>query len=240
MFAQQLRLLGAEAIEFPTIATVAPDSYLTLDDALERLQAFDWIVFTSATGVEAFIERLRVRAVDIRLAARARIAAIGPATAARLRHYGLSVAAQPREYRAEALAEALEQQAIAGARILIPRAQVAREILPQLLRKQGAQEVVVAPAYKTITPSYAGLERIRRLVQAGAIDLVAFTSSSTVVNFQAMLDVQISDLKAAAIGPITAASARARGFEVVASTTEYTIDGLLDAIVGYFNNAPRG
>jgi len=235
VFAKRLRQLGAEAIEFPTIATEAPDSYLQLDAAIGRIQTFDWIVFTSATGVEAFTERLRILGVDIRAAAGARIAAIGPATAARLRHYGLKVAALPHEYRAEALIEALGEQAIEGARILIPRAQVAREILPQLLHKKGAKEVVVAPAYKTMTPRHADIVRMRELVSAGEIDLVTFTSSSTVTNFQVMLGVKITGLKAAAIGPITAEAARTGGFDVVASPAAYTVDSLLDAILEHFN-----
>ena len=234
-FATRLRQLGAEAIEFPTIETVPPDSYLQLDGAIGRIQTFDWIVFTSATGVEAFIERLRILEADIRAAAGARIAAIGPATAARLRHYGLKVAAVPTEYRAEALIEALTERAIAGARILIPRAQIAREILPQLLHKKGAEEVLVAAAYKTVTPYGADAERMRKLIRAGAIDLVTFTSSSTVNNFQAMLGVQINGLKAAAIGPITAETATMSGFDVVITPTAYTVDSLIDAMLRYYH-----
>ena len=236
VFAKRLRQLGAEAIEFPTIETEAPDSYLQLDAAIGRIQTFDWIVFTSATGVEAFIERLRILGVDIRAAAGARIAAIGPATAAWLRHYSLNVAVVPSEYRAEALIEALGKQAVEGARILIPRAQVAREILPQLLGENGAKEVVVAPAYKTVIPHHADIERMRQLIRTGAIDLVTFTSSSTVANFQTMLGIQITGLKAAVIGPITAHTARTSGFDVVASPTSYTVDSLLDAILEHFHH----
>jgi uroporphyrinogen III methyltransferase/synthase len=234
-FAKRFRELGAEAIEFPTIAAEAPDNYLQLDAAIGRIRTFDWIIFTSATGVGAFLERLRFLQVDIREAAGTRLAAIGPATAARLGHYGLQVAAVPGEYRAEALIEALSERAIAGARILIPRAQIAREILPQMLREKGAKEVVVAPAYKTVTPPHADLERMRQLVRSGAIDLAIFTSSSTVTNFQTMLDIRIAGLKAAVIGPITAATASTHGLDVVVSSGEYTVDGLLDAILRYFH-----
>jgi uroporphyrinogen III methyltransferase / synthase len=232
-FASQLRQLGAEAIEFPTIATIAPDNYSALDTAIGRIRSFDWIVFTSATGVEAFLERLRKLNVDIRTAD-ARIAAIGPATAARLRHYALTVSAIPHEYRAEAIIDALGERAIAGARILIPRAQIAREILPRHLREKGAREVVVAPAYRTVAPQNADVERIRQLIAAGAIDLVTFTSSSTVNHFRAMLGEEITGLKAATIGPITAETARATGFNVVVSPDKYTVDSLLDAILRYF------
>jgi uroporphyrinogen III methyltransferase / synthase len=239
VFAKRLRQLGAEAIEFPTIESRAPDSYLQLDVAIGRIQTFDWIVFTSVTGVDAFIERLRTLGVDIRAAVGARVAAIGPATAARLRHYGLKIASIPAEYRAEALIEALGAQAIEGARILIPRAQVAREVLTQLLLEKGAREVVVAPAYKTVIPHHADIERVRQLISAGAIDLVTFTSSSTVTNFQAMLEGNITGLKAAAIGPITAQTARAGGFDVVVSPAAYTVDSLIDAILRHFHHDAR-
>ena len=106
-FARELRALGAEAIEFPTIATVAADSYATLDPSIARLDAFDWIIFTSATGVEAFIGRLKTLQKDIRAMGAARLAAIGPATAAALKEYALLVDAMPSEYRGEAIIEAI-------------------------------------------------------------------------------------------------------------------------------------
>jgi uroporphyrinogen III methyltransferase / synthase len=234
-FAKRLRALGAEAIEFPTIETVPPDSYDTLDYTISRIESFDWIVFSSATAVEALVERLRSLDVDIRAAAGASLAAIGPATAARLRHYALKVAAMPSEYRAEAIVAALGDRAIAGARFLLPRAQVARETLPQLLREKGAREVIVAPAYQTVIPQTSDVARVRQLTDAGAIDLVTFTSSSTVRNFRAMLGRGLNGQKAAVIGPITAATAHASGFEVVASAAEFTVEGLMGAILEHFH-----
>ncbi|HKV56191.1 MAG TPA: uroporphyrinogen-III C-methyltransferase [Candidatus Binataceae bacterium] len=238
--ARRLRALGAEAIEFPVIETAAPDSYATLDAALARLNSFNWVVFTSATGVDAFIERLRQLGLDIRAAAGASLAAIGPATAGRLAHHALNVVATPREYRAEAIVEAIGEGAIAGARFLIPRAQVAREVLPQMLREKGAAEVVVAPAYQTIVPRNSDAERIRILAAAGAIDLVTFTSSSTVTNFRAMVGIAAAGLKVAVIGPISQETARTNGFEVVASAEEYTVDGLTSAIMRYFQPGAPG
>src|SRR5579875_50902 len=235
-FATRLRHLGAEAIEFPTIATEPPDSYAQLDAAIGRIQSFDWIIFTSATGVDAFVDRLRNLKIDIRATSGARIAAIGPATAARLVDYGLTVAARPDEYRAEALAATLGPGNIAGARILIPRAQVAREILTRLLYANGAKEVLVAPAYKTVIPGNANLERMRQLVRNRAIDLVTFASSSAVRNFCAMVGERVEGVTAAAIGPITAATARAHGFDLVVSSPEYTVDGLLATILKYFRS----
>lgn len=233
-FACELRALGAEVTEFPTIEIVAPDSYAAIDEALARLDAFDWIIFTSATGVEHFIARIRERGTDARTMDGAKIAAIGPATAARLDAEGFSVAALPAEYRAEAIVDAIGAERIRGARILIPRAQVAREILPAMLREAGAREVVVAPAYKTVTAADAPVERVRALAATREIDLVAFTSSSTVTNFCAMVGEAASGLKAAAIGPITAASARDAGLKVVVLSHTYTVTALIEAIRDYF------
>ena len=238
LFARELRALGAEALEFPTIETVAPDSYATLDAQIVRLDSFDWIIFTSATGVEAFVQRLRTLGKDIRAMGKARIAAIGPATAEAMKHYAIIVDAIPTEYRAEAIIDAIGLDKIRGARILIPRAQVAREVLPQLLHERGAAEVVVAPAYKTIVPSRGALDRMREYLSAGGYDLIAFTSSSTASNFVEIAGKPNPGTKAAAIGPITAATADKLGFEVVVKPREYTIPALAAAIRDYFASQP--
>jgi uroporphyrinogen III methyltransferase/synthase len=137
----------------------------------------------------------------------------------------------PSEYRAEALIGAIGEAKIRGARMLIPRAQVAREILPELLLEAGAREVVVAPAYQTVKPADAPVDRIRELITAKAIDLVTFTSSSTVTNFCELVGGSSHGLKAAVIGPITAETARTHGFNVVICSDEYTIDALTAAVV---------
>jgi uroporphyrinogen III methyltransferase/synthase len=234
-FAAKLRTLGAETIEFPTIVIAPPSSFATLDDALARLAAFDWIIFTSATGVDAFVQRIRALGRDLRELGATSIAAIGPATADRLSRFALKTAAMPTEFRAEAVIGAIGEQKISGARILIPRAQVAREILPETLREKGAREVVVAPAYRTIRPSGADSARIRELANAGMIDLVAFTSSSTVTNFCELLQPPPRGLKAAVIGPITGETARQHGLEVAVCPGRYTSDALIAAIVEYLH-----
>jgi uroporphyrinogen III methyltransferase / synthase len=233
-FATALRRLGAEVVEFPTIETAPPSSYTTLDRAIKRIDTFDWIIFTSAMGVESFIERLKSRGLDIRRLGGASIAAIGPATAARLDEYALRVAAVPDEYRAEEIVSAIGLKRIRGKRFLIPRAEVAREALPEILRSKGAKEVVVASAYRTVKPKGAPIARMRELMAAGAIDLVTFTSSSTVTNFCELLGTSRKGIKAAAIGPITATTAGERGFEVVVTPKEYTIDALTTAIRDYY------
>jgi uroporphyrinogen III methyltransferase / synthase len=236
-FSVGLRALGAEVIEFPTIRTVAPDSYEVIDRALSELGLFDWVIFTSATGVDGFIARLKTLGRDIRELAGASLGAIGPATARHLADHALKVAATPTEYRAEAILDAIGEDRIRGARFLIPRAQVAREALPRLLREKGAREVVVAPAYKTVKPDGAAAQWVRSAI--GTVDLVAFTSSNTVNNFCDLIGPDLPKrMKAAVIGPITDDTARARGFEVVVRPQEYTIPALTAAIAAYFRAGP--
>jgi uroporphyrinogen III methyltransferase/synthase len=233
-FATLLRRLGAEVVEFPTIETASPKSYAALDRSIRRIDSFDWIIFTSAMGVESFVERMKSRGRDIRELGHASIAAIGPATASRVADYALKVAAVPDEYRAEEIVSAIGTRQISGKRFLIPRAEVAREAMPQILRDKGAREVVVAPAYRTIKPKGAQIERMRELIASGEIDLVTFTSSSTVTNFCELIGMSGKGISAAAIGPITAATAEELGFGVVVKPREYTIEALTEAIGEYF------
>ncbi|MGH7864815.1 MAG: uroporphyrinogen-III C-methyltransferase [Candidatus Binataceae bacterium] len=232
--ARELRALGADAIEFPTIEAVAPDSFAQLDSAIARLGDFDWILFTSARGVDGFMARVRERGHDIREAARASIGAIGPATAACVEQYALQVAVMPSEYRAEAIVPALGPGRIKGKTFLVARAQDAREVLPEMLRAQGAAAVVIAPTYRTVLPAGAAVEKIRDQVLADAPDLVVFTSSSTVSNYCALMGRAGDGQKAAVIGPITEKTALEHGFSVVAKPDEYTIAALTDAIRGHF------
>jgi len=238
-FAAKIRALGGEAIEFPTIESAPPSSYEILDRAIAEIGSFDWIIFSSVNGVDHFVDRIRTTGHDLRSMRNAAIAAIGPITADRVRHYALTVAAMPAEYRAEAVVEAIGTERTAGARILLPRAEVAREALPELLRQRGAREVVVAPTYRTVIPADTEVERMRQLVTGGLIDLVTFTSSSTVTNFAAMTGVPTAGIKVAAIGPITAKTARELGFDVVVAPTVYTVDALIDAITEYYAGAAR-
>jgi uroporphyrinogen III methyltransferase/synthase len=234
-FATMLRELGADIIEFPTIELAPPDDgYSVLDRALGRLDSFDWVIFTSANGVDAVLARMRLCGIGFSALARRRIAAIGPATAKRLETAGFRVAALPREYRAEEIVPAIGMEAISGARFLIPRAQVAREVLPAILRERGAAEVLVAPAYRTVTPSTDDANAMAQWLTEGTIDLVTFTSSSTVDNFVALVRKIPHGMRAAVIGPITADTARRHGFEVVVCPKDYTIPALAQAIADYF------
>ena len=169
------------------------------------------------------------------------MAAIGPATAERLEEVGLRVDVVPGEYRAEALIEAIDDGSLAGKRVLIPRARVAREILPEKLREAGA-EVVVPPAYESV-PSSAGIEELSMRLRAGEVDCVTFTASSTVENFVGAFGDEeavrlLSGTLVVCIGPITAGTARERGLRVDAEAAEYTIPGLVEAVTNLLAGDP--
>ncbi len=232
----ELEKLGAEVHEFPTIEIGPPEDFGPLDAAIRDLDSFGLIVFTSVNGVEAFLKRLQHHGLDLRAVPRdAKVAAIGPATAERIERAGLRVDVVPEEYRAEALIEALGAHPLAGERVLIPRAKVAREILPEKLREAGA-EVVVPPAYESV-PSSEGKEELSLRLQTGEIDCVTFTASSTVENFVGAFGAEeaarlLSETRVACIGPITADTARKHGLRVDAVAREYTIPGLVEAVTG--------
>ncbi|RMF23029.1 MAG: HemD protein, partial [Deltaproteobacteria bacterium] len=234
-FARALERLGAHVLLHPTIEIRPPSDDAPLEAALARLSSYDWLVLTSANGVERFFGALLERDHDIRELAGVQVAAIGPATAAAVRRRGLRVDAVPGEFRAEALLEAIG--AVDGKRILLARALVAREVLPDELRKRGA-EVDVVPVYETIVPE--GASTLSALEDA---DLVTFTSSSTVSNFLraggAEARALLERVAIAAIGPITAETIRQEGFEVAVMPREYTIAALTGAIADYFANRKR-
>jgi len=238
----ELERLGAEVLEFPTIEVRPPEDLGPLDAAIHDLDSFDWLVFTSVNGVEAFVERLGRHGLDLRAAPRgAKIAAIGPATAERVREAGLRVDVVPREFRAEALIEELAAGGLAGEKVLIPRARVAREILPEKLREFGF-EVVVPPAYESVLASERKDELARRL-EAGEVDCVTFTASSTVENFVGAFgegDARrlLGGTRVVCIGPITAETARGHGIRVDAEAGEYTILGLVEAVADLFAADP--
>ena len=233
---RDLEQLGAEVHEFPTIEITPPEDFGPLDAAIRDLDSFGLIVFTSVNGVESFFGRLRYHGLDLRAVPRdAKVAAIGPATAARIQGAGLRVDVVPEEYRAEALIEALGAHPLAGERVLIPRAKVAREVLPEKLREAGA-EVIVPPAYESV-PSSEGKEEVSLRLQSGEIDCVTFTASSTVENFVGAFGGReaarlLEGTRVACIGPITAGTARKHGIRVDAQAKEYTITGLIEAVTG--------
>lgn len=235
-FVELLEQEGAEIIQFPTIAVVPLESYERLDAALDELSAYDRLIFTSVNGVQYFFTRLYARKQDIRSLGQIRIAAIGPATAKAVEAVHLRVDAMPEEYRAEALIAVLGE--VKGQRILLPRAAEAREILPAELRAMGAQ-VDEIPVYQTVRPQAANTQELRGLLKQGKIDLITFTSSSTVRNFVALFPEEkmtelLNQTRIACIGPITADTAREFGLQVALQPRTYTIPAFAEAIVEYF------
>jgi uroporphyrinogen III methyltransferase/synthase len=235
-FIEALAEAGADVVPCPTIEIVPPPSWQPLDDALARLGTFDWVVFTSVNGVEKFFERLDVQGLDVRSLHHARLAAVGPETARAMSRRGLRADVMPREFRAEAVAAAMVAAGVAGRRVLLARAAVAREVLPDLLRAAGAAVEEVA-SYTTV-PARTDVSEIRRLLQHDAVALVTFTSSSTVRNFLALLGDDATALLArtaiGCIGPITADTVRAAGLCVALQPKHYTVAAFTDAIVAFF------
>ena len=229
-----LRALGAETIELPTIAIQDPQDWAPLDHAVRVAGGYDWIIFTSVNGVRKFMERMAAIGGDIRKLAATKLCAIGPATAAELGRRLLSVEKVPRQYRAEGVLEAFSGEALEGKRFLIPRAKVARDVLPEELRKRGAQ-VDVVEAYRTVAPPES-VERARVIFSRHKPTLIAFTSSSTVENLLRLLPPEegsayLQNVKVASIGPITSATLRRHGLAVDIEAREYTIPSLVEAIV---------
>ena len=237
-FAAQLEKLGAEVIAFPTIEIVPPLHWGDVDRAMDRLKSYDWIIFTSANGVTFFWQRLKERGKNLRLPSSLKVCAIGPATADRLKKKRASVHYIPKEFIAESILDGFEKMAITGKRILLARAKKARDVLPEGLRDLGAEVDVVA-VYRTIRPR-GGSKRLRRLLTEGKIDVIAFTSSSTVSHFAELLKNEdlrklLTGIAIACIGPVTARTAKEWGLKVRIQPKQYTIPGLTRAIAEYFN-----
>jgi uroporphyrinogen III methyltransferase/synthase len=236
-FVRALENLGAEAIEFPTIEIVPPESNDALDRALKNLAAYDWIIFTSVNGVGYFSARMTALKRDLAALKNIRVAAIGPETAKAVESLGVESEVVPEEFRAEAILEKLRPAEMRGKKILVPRAAEARDVLIETLRQWGATVDAVA-AYRTI-PARGDAGSMRALFERGAADMVTFTSSSTVKNFAALFaGVEARRLLAqtaiACIGPITQETAEEMGIRVDVVSKEYTIGGLTKAIVEYF------
>ena len=229
-----LARLGAAPIELPVIEVQELDTYEALDAALGRMTDFDWLVFTSANGMEAVRRRLATLGLDVRDLKGPRIAAIGPGTAAPLEQLGVRVDLVPERFIAESLAEALIAQGVAGRRVLIARALEAREVLPERLAEAGA-EVTVAPCYRTVPRAAAG-EEIRALLTEGKVDVVTFASSSAVEAFAACVGPEglaeaMRGVTVACIGPVTAETAQSSGLQVDVMPKEHTIPGLVAELV---------
>jgi len=233
-----LEAYGAEVVALPTIRLEPPDEWGPLDTAVRRLGDFDWVVFTSVNGVTAFEERLRLAGLDAGALAGRRVAAIGPETAEALRRRGVRPEIVPTEYRAEGLVAMLGPRVRPGSEVLLVRAAEARDVLPRELAVRGAR-VSVAPAYRTVTET-DGARQIVALLEARRVDVVTFTSSSTVRGLVALLPPDsihrlLDGVVLAAIGPITAATLAEHGLSAAVAPREYTVAALASAIAQHFD-----
>lgn len=232
--AAQLEALGAIPVLVPTIEIVPPASYAPLDAALDELESFDWILFTSANAVEVFEER-RNRSLQPR-----RIGVIGPATAKAVQGIGLQVDLVPPQYIAESLAEALIFEA-AGKRMLLIRAEQARDVLPETLASAGAQ-VTIAPAYRNQAPPES-IHLLQQLFSSSDSypDVITFTSASTARNLDDLLKaaevVLPEGIPLASIGPVTSLALRDLGYEPTIEAAESSLAGLTQAIQTLFRDS---
>jgi len=230
----RLTELGAQCLEYPTIEVVGPDNWQPLDMAIENLKTYDWLVFTSVNGVKYFFERLFYKGLDVRVLGHLKTAVIGPVTKARLADFGIIADILPESYRAESVVAAFAGQNLKAKKILLPRAREARAVLPVELEKMGAA-VDEITAYVT-RPVDSGANDLTADLQASRVDLITFTSSSTVTNFKALLPAEgwrdlLAGTRIASIGPITTETAEKLGFDVDITAETYTIPGLCAAIV---------
>ncbi len=235
--AKLLAAEGARPIAFPTIAIEPPSDWSGLDTALEKLESYQWIIFTSANGVHFFFERLRQKGKDVRDLKGVKICCIGPATARQLDARGIGVDLVPEEFIAEGILKSFAALNIQGQKILIPRAAKARDLLPEGLKKMGA-EVIVATTYRTVNSGRKKEELAARFA-VGDVDVITFTSSSTVTN---LVDIMGKDfelppsVRVACIGPVTAGTATKAGFKIDILQHEYTMEGLVRALVDHFKH----
>lgn len=240
----ELRKLGANVLEIPFIEIRKPSSFQPLDAALKNLSHYDWLILTSVNGVEAMWGRLATLRQTKRSLRHLKIAAIGPATRKAIEKRGIKVNIVPEEYVAESVVKSLRKK-VKGKRILLIRAKVARDVIPRQLRKAGAEVDVVA-AYETVVPK-SSRTRLQSVLKKSKNrpHVITFTSSSTVKNFVALLGpvgrgrnrrrkrrpALLDGVTLASIGPVTSASLRELRLGVDVEAKQYTIPGLIAAIV---------
>ncbi|MCK9377551.1 MAG: uroporphyrinogen-III C-methyltransferase [Syntrophobacterales bacterium] len=239
---EALGAAGARCLEVPTIEIADPEDWSPVDAALRHLARYDWVIFTSANGVKAFMARLLDRGWDARALGRAKLAAIGPATGAALKDYGLRADVVPDTFQAEGLLEVLTPQIPQGTQILLARAEQARDVLPDGLSLLGAK-VDVVPVYRAVPPAAVPPEAAAA-IEAGQVDILTFTSSATVHNFAGLVGKdRFKELAAhatvASIGPITTATLKEYGLTPQIEPAAFTIPALAAAIIAYFQERLR-
>ena len=235
-FGSLLYAQGARVIHFPTIKIVPPEDFRELDQAIGRLSQYQWIIFTSANGVGFFLKRLKELGRDFRDLKDIRICTIGPATAATIEKLGIRVDVVPEEFISEGVVREFEQFNLKGSRILLPRAEKARDVIPEGLTRLGAK-VNVVTAYRTVN-SGRDKSELENFIRERKVDVITFTSPSTVTNFMEIMGKEFvipPTIKIACIGPVTSAAVKKAGLPVDIIQERYTIPGLVDTLVGYFS-----
>ncbi|HCJ66897.1 MAG TPA: hypothetical protein DHV62_06110 [Elusimicrobia bacterium] len=244
--AKKLDKLGAEVLKLPTIRIATPKSYRDLDKVIREIENYQWIIFTSQNGVEFFFQRYLKKGKFLKTLTRLakqekiKIGAIGPATEKRIKNYHLRVVFEPKVYTSKGIIRDLKKKSqIEGTRILLPRADIAPQWLPQELTKLGAQVTQVV-AYRTIREKKVP-PRIKKMLKTGGIDLVIFTSSSTVKNFLSLVGKNnlSPEVKFASIGPVTTKTAKELGLKIEIQAQEHTLNGLVKAILRYTDYADK-
>ncbi len=238
-----LESLGACCHEFPTIAVEPMEDAAPIQEAAGRLGEYDWVVFTSVNGVRMFFDVLEGRGLDARAFAGTQVAAIGPATAEGLARRGIRADFVPEKYVAEDIVQGLLARDVVGKRVLIPRAEQAREVLPEELLRAGAQ-VEVLPVYRTL-PVAKGAEDVTTALENGEIQYITFTSSSTVTNFFAAISPELiqkhrAALKLVCIGPVTERTLQNLGFQGDIQPEDYTIPAMVQAILDHAGQGRHG
>ena len=229
----KLENLGAEIVHLPTIRILPPERYNGLDKAISELNKYDWIIFTSSNGVDSFFTRLKQKGKDLDSLSNTKICAIGPATAQKIESYNLKVDLEPKQFTSEEIVKRfkpiLSQQG--KLRILLPRSDIAPDLLPNELKKLGA-EVKQVVAYRTVKERNMP-RSIKQMLKNGQIDIITFTSSSTVKNFFYLIKKEELHprIKFASIGPVTTKTVEQLDLKIEIQAREYTAEGLVKAIL---------
>lgn len=236
MFSREIEARGGEPVEVPVIAFQPPEDRTEIKTVMRRLDEYRWVIFTSANGVRFFFDELREAGLDF--PAGSRVAAVGKKTWRILRKFDVHVDVVPKEFVAESLLEQLKTKIQPGDTVLMPRGNLARKKLPDGLAKVGAVVDDLA-IYRTVV-DWSQREKLLELLAGGRVDLITFTSSSTVRNFFRLLEganqeAFMNHVKFACIGPITAKTAREYGIEPDIMPREYSISGLLDAVEQFYS-----
>ena len=248
-FAAELERYGARVVACPTIEITAPESFAPLDEAIEHLYGYDWIIFTSVNGVDYFLKRFTELGHSIDELDELHVCSIGEATAVRLRDAQIHVDVVPEQFKAEGVFEALTNylggvKGFYALNFLIPRAAVARDYLPLALEGAGARVDTIA-AYRTVRPHTSDRGYIEALLSGGAVDCITFTSSSTVTNFAQLFDTNdlsglLEGVTVACIGDITAATAAEYNLHTHIQPRQYTVNALARAIAEHYSQQSSG